>query len=196
MQTFLKLGLTVVGAAVLVVPALAQQGNGPPPGAQGGPGAQAGQGAPGGGPGAGGPPRQGQGGPGGGGGGRPGGGGGGGFGGPPPAPNTGVAVFADLKGGEGSGKFTAVIDPPKGQICYMMNVNNLTATGAHIHTGGPGASGPVAVPLETPANGTSGACAPIAAALAQQILANPGGYYVNVHTAAQPGGAIRGQLSK
>ncbi len=30
--------------------------------------------------------------------------------------------------------------------------------------------------------------------LVQQILAHPGRYYVNVHNAAYPGGAARGQL--
>jgi hypothetical protein len=32
------------------------------------------------------------------------------------------------------------------------------------------------------------------ATLAQQIIDNPAGYYFNVHTALNPGGAVRGQL--
>jgi len=31
---------------------------------------------------------------------------------------------------------------------------------------------------------------------AQAIMANPSGYYFNVHTAANPTGAIRGQLTR
>jgi hypothetical protein len=37
---------------------------------------------------------------------------------------------------------------------------------------------------------------PITADLATALLGNPAGYYVNVHTRGQPGGAIRGQLAK
>jgi hypothetical protein len=33
-------------------------------------------------------------------------------------------------------------------------------------------------------------------ALMQQILDNPGNYYFNVHTAMNPGGVVRGQLTK
>ena len=39
-------------------------------------------------------------------------------------------------------------------------------------------------------------CATADAAVVKDILANPGGYYVNVHTADFRPGAIRGQLSK
>ena len=70
------------------------------------------------------------------------------------------------------------------------------SSAAHIHTGGPGENGPPVVPLTAPADGTSGGCQPIAADLSAALLANPGGYYVNVHTQAFPGGVIRGQLTK
>ncbi|MEO6151780.1 MAG: CHRD domain-containing protein, partial [Croceibacterium sp.] len=113
----------------------------------------------------------------------------------PPPPNTGVALSASLFG-RGSGYAGVVIDPPAGMLCYMLNTVVDAPTMAHIHAGGPGATGAPVVTLATPAAGASGGCAPIAADLARKILANPGGYYVNVHTAAQPGGAVRGQLGK
>jgi hypothetical protein len=119
------------------------------------------------------------------------------FGGPPPPPNTGVPLYTQMTGGDGSGHVTVVVDPPKGTACYIMNVAGLDAiTAAHIHTGGPGETGGPVVPLEAPEGGTSGGCAQISAELAAALLANPGGYYVNVHTRALPQGAIRGQLSK
>ena len=119
------------------------------------------------------------------------------FGGPPAPPNTGVPLYTSMMGGQGQGKVTVVIDPPKGQVCYLMNVTGLeNITAAHVHVGGPGENGGPVVPMEAPSEGSSGGCAPIAADLAEKILANPGGYYVNVHTRAQPTGAIRGQLMK
>ena len=119
------------------------------------------------------------------------------FGGPPPPPNTGVPLFTKMTGGSGEGRITVVVDPPKGTACYIMNVGALEGvTAAHIHIGGPGETGRPVVPLDTPDGGTSGGCAPVAPELSAALLANPGGYYVNVHTRQFPNGAIRGQLTK
>ncbi len=117
------------------------------------------------------------------------------FGGPPPPPNTGVPVYTALNGAVGHGNATVVIDPPKGTACYLINVTGLEGvTAAHIHQGGEGESGPPVVTLDAPTDGSSGNCVEIAADVSEAILANPGGYYVNVHTQAAPAGAIRGQL--
>lgn len=95
------------------------------------------------------------------------------------------------------GMATVKVDTAKNQVCYDLKVENLAGTMAHIHKAGPDAAGPVAVPLTTPdAAGKSQGCATVDAAVAKDIAANPGGYYVNVHSAAFPAGAIRGQLSK
>ena len=119
------------------------------------------------------------------------------FGGPPAPPNTGIPVFTHMSGGDGQGDFTGVVDPPKGTFCYLMHVSGLQdITAAHVHIGGPGTDGGPVIPLEGPAEGSAGACVPITAELSAAILGNPGGYYVNVHTRAQPSGAIRGQLAK
>lgn len=118
------------------------------------------------------------------------------FGGPPPPPNTGVPLFAKLTGGNASGQVTVVVDPPKGTACYILNVTGLEGvTAAHIHTGGPGETGRPVVTLEAPGDGASGGCVNVAADLSSALLANPGGYYVNVHTRTLPNGAIRGQLA-
>ena len=119
------------------------------------------------------------------------------FGGPPAPPNTGVPLFTKMTGGSGSGYITVVVDPPKGTACYIMNVGTLdNITAAHIHIGGPGETGRPVVNLEVPEGGTSGGCTEVAADVSAALLANPGGYYVNVHTRAFPTGAIRGQLAK
>jgi hypothetical protein len=118
------------------------------------------------------------------------------FGGPPQPPNTGIPLHAKLTGGKGQGQITVVVDPPKGTACYIMNVSGLEGiTAAHIHTGGPGATGRPVITLDAPEDGSSGGCAQVNAELSAALLGNPGGYYVNVHTRALPNGAIRGQLS-
>jgi hypothetical protein len=78
----------------------------------------------------------------------------------------------------------------------------------HIHEGGP-ASGSGSVVIDTgltAANGITLADGtlsnqtfsnrPVGATLAQQIIANPNGYYFNVHSGLNPGGAVRAQLVK
>jgi hypothetical protein len=65
-------------------------------------------------------------------------------------------------------------------------------TAAHIHKGSPGKAGPVVVPFGAAFKREG--CATTTAATAAAIAAHPGAYYVNVHTAKFPGGAIRGQL--
>jgi hypothetical protein len=72
----------------------------------------------------------------------------------------------------------------------------LPATAAHIHQAPAGVAGPVVVPLPTPdASGMAKGCITVQRSLVEAILANPAGYYANVHTTDFPAGAIRGQLS-
>jgi hypothetical protein len=119
------------------------------------------------------------------------------FGGPPPPPNTGVPLYTAMTGADAHGTITVVVDPPKGTACYIMNVSGLdNVTAAHIHTGAAGQTGGPVVTLEAPEGGTSGGCAQVTPEVSAALLANPGGYYVNVHTRQFPSGAIRGQLAR
>ena len=67
-------------------------------------------------------------------------------------------------------------------------------TAAHIHVGAAGVAGADVVPLG--ASYARRGCATSTKPLIDAILANPKGYYVNVHNASYPGGAVRGQLKK
>ena len=85
----------------------------------------------------------------------------------------------------------------QGQVCATLDVPNLAtrAAAAHIHQAAAGAVGAVVVPLRTPdENGKSSGCVAAARTVVKQILASRAQYYVNVHTAEFPGGAVRGQL--
>ena len=66
------------------------------------------------------------------------------------------------------------------------------ATGAHIHLGVMGKSGNVAVPLCGPCKSGMTGTATISASLLAKIEKHA--TYVNVHTAKNPNGEIRGQL--
>lgn len=98
---------------------------------------------------------------------------------------------------DGAGKASVTVNSGKNQICYDLSVSNIdTATAAHIHLGAAGVSGAVVVPLNAPADGDSKGCVTVEHSVAMAILKNPTGYYVNVHNATFPAGAIRGQLTK
>ena len=97
----------------------------------------------------------------------------------------------------GSGTAVITLTPGGDQICWSLQVADLTspAVAAHIHVGAVGEPGPVVVPLTPPdASGTSQGCTTVDPALVDAIIANPANYYVNVHTVDFPAGAIRGQL--
>lgn len=96
----------------------------------------------------------------------------------------------------GRGSFSATLDGR--QLCYGITVKNINnPVAAHIHRGSAKVAGPVIQALEQPTTGDPGAssaCVQISRSLARGLRRNPGRFYVNVHTADLPNGAVRGQL--
>jgi hypothetical protein len=99
---------------------------------------------------------------------------------------------------DGMGHATLRVNLGQNQVCYDIMVENIApATMAHIHKAGPDAAGPPVMPLKAPGgDGKVKDCATASAEVVKDILQNPTGYYVNVHNAEFPAGAVRGQLSK
>jgi hypothetical protein len=98
---------------------------------------------------------------------------------------------------KGSGTGVVTLKPDTGEVCYELSVANLQeATAAHLHKGEKGEEGPVAVPLDAPKTGAAKGCAKADIVVIDAIMEDPTAYYLNIHTAAFPMGAVRGQLSK
>ena len=97
---------------------------------------------------------------------------------------------------DGSGDATVRLNLGKQTVCYELEVWNIApATAAHIHVGRSDQAGPVVIPLAAPTDGSSEGCAEgVDKALIREIIKHPHLYYVNVHNAEYPGGAVRGQL--
>jgi hypothetical protein len=96
---------------------------------------------------------------------------------------------------DGVGVAGVVVNVNRGRICYVLAVKKIgPANAAHIHRGVAGVAGDVVVPLRAPTGGFSADCVAVDPALAGEIAHNPSGFYVNVHNAEFPAGAIRGQL--
>lgn len=97
---------------------------------------------------------------------------------------------------DGMGGFKADADDETGDFCFTLWAEKITKpTMAHVHVGAAGADGKPVATLEVTGK-DSDACVAMEPALIKEIVANPAGYYVNVHTADFPNGAVRGQIEK
>jgi hypothetical protein len=88
-------------------------------------------------------------------------------------------------------------DPATKKLTWTLTYSGLTgaATAAHFH--GPGEPGKIAG-VKVPIPGATSSPAEGSATLTDEQAADflAGKYYINVHTAANPGGEIRGQVTK
>ena len=99
-----------------------------------------------------------------------------------------------VKAAKAKGVFTATLVGRK--LKWKLTFSHLSgpAAAAHIHMGAMGVAGNVLVPLCGPckngAHGTTTVSTAVKSALAKHLA------YVNVHTAKNPNGEIRGQISE
>jgi glucose/arabinose dehydrogenase len=94
--------------------------------------------------------------------------------------------------------------PGQGQVCFTLRWSDIEEpTAAHIHRAPVGVPGPIVVDLLSNAEtfqhrgetGRATGCASgVSTSLINEIKGTPGAFYVNIHNATFPSGAIRGQL--
>ena len=109
---------------------------------------------------------------------------------------TGAAEVPGPGDPDGRGTASVTVNPGQSRVCFDLRVTAIdTATAAHIHEAPVGVAGPVVINLGAPSSGERSGCVDVTRALALEILKRPADYYVNVHNAAFPDGAVRGQLA-
>lgn len=105
--------------------------------------------------------------------------------------------------GDPDGRGMAQIKMKKTEICFELSWRNIDApVAAHIHEGNKDIAGDVVVTLLDAPEGVGAAvstevgCTDADPALIKDIRQEPRNYYVNIHNAMFPEGAIRGQLHR
>ena len=109
---------------------------------------------------------------------------------------TGAAEKPDPGDEDGSGKATITVKTTTNENCFELSVADIgEASAAHIHRGGADVAGPIVVELLAPMSGSAEGCSSAQAELANELVESPEAFYVNVHNAEFPNGAVRGQLA-
>ena len=93
--------------------------------------------------------------------------------------------------GTGSGTVTVLMDR---SVSGSVTTSGIAGTAAHIHVAAPGQNGPVIVPLNKTGENVWSVPDSIRFNDAQYEAYRLGNLYVNVHSAANPAGEIRGQV--
>lgn len=101
---------------------------------------------------------------------------------------------------DGTGSALVTINRGQREVCWEVTVSGivLPASASHIHRAVAGVQGPIVLPLVAPnaAGASSGCRSGVDPTLMDEIVDNPGSFYVNVHNTAYPAGAVRGQLAR
>ena len=91
-----------------------------------------------------------------------------------------------------------IVNPVRDTICFLTRWSGIdgTVVAAHIHVAPEGVPGPVVVPLFAGTFDGSDKTRDCVSAngLADDILADPSSYYINIHSTVYAPGAIRAQL--
>ena len=110
---------------------------------------------------------------------------------------TGAAEVPGPGDTDGTGTAQITLNHGQGEVCYELTVDKIAAANAaHIHSGAVDKAGPPIANLTAPTNGSSKGCVSLDKDKINDIIQNPANYYVNVHNAEFPDGAVRGQLTK
>lgn len=127
------------------------------------------------------------------------------------AQGTGVRLTTTLTGAgdpDGTGFAVLRLNPGLETVCYTIVVEDIAAPtepapglgSAHVHEAPAGSSGPIAIDLDATFTETSPGVFRAAGCVTADrkdildVILNPENYYVNVHNADFPAGAVRGQL--
>jgi hypothetical protein len=98
---------------------------------------------------------------------------------------------------DGTGTALLTLNYGQSRVCFEITVSNIaTPTAAHIHEAPTTLPGPIVVPLFVGAGSSMTGCVEADREEIKEIIQHPEDYYVNVHNAEYPAGAIRGQLAK
>lgn len=109
-----------------------------------------------------------------------------------------------------SGSAQVTLNQGQGEVCFEIEAGGFSSDilFAHIHDGDAGVNGPVVVTLFDPGAPGPDVTLPadtgffadciegVDADLIKDIRQNPAGFYINIHTTTNPGGEIRGQLTR